>query len=62
MDKRLLTIRCHFCQEYIPWQIVVIRTVIGISPDWICPDHSDEIDERIANGYGQGYFGYRKED
>jgi len=62
MIAELSRIRCHFCQTYIPWQLVVIRVVIGIKPDWVCPEHSDELDRRIAEGYGKGYFGYKKEE
>lgn len=62
MVRELLDIRGHLCHRYIPWQIVVIRVVIGNWNDWVCPEHSDEMDQRIADGYGQGYFGYKEED
>jgi len=61
LSSELKRIRCHLCYEYVPWQIVVIRVVIGIWNDWVCQECSDEMDRRIAEGYGQGYFGYKDE-
>jgi len=61
MVRELSNIRCHFDQKYVPWQLVVIRVVLGNWNDWVCPEHSEEMDQRIADGYGKGYFGYYKE-
>ena len=60
-SMELSRIRCHFCQIYVPWQIVIVRVVIGIWNDWVCPDCSDNMDKRIAEGYGQGDMRQRKE-